>query len=128
MPSTRSAVVLLAMAAAASCARAEDTNPITKVIEMLSDLQTKIIGEGEAAQKEYAEYAEWCEDTSKDLGYEIKTGKAEVEELKATIAKESSTIEALSVSIEELSAQIATAESDLKAATEIRDKETAAFA
>jgi chromosome segregation ATPase len=118
----------LALAAATGCARAEETNPITKVIQMLSDLQGKIIGEGEAAQKEYSEYAEWCEDKSKDLGYEIKTGKAEVEELKATIAKESSTIEALTAEIEDLSAKIATAESDLKAATEIRDKEAAAFA
>merc|ERR1719352_1800351 len=103
-------------------------SPITKVIEMLSDLQTKIIGEGEAAQKEYAEYAEWCEDKSKDLQYEIKTGTAQVEELKATIAKEEATIAALAEAIEALSAKIATAESDLKASTEIRDHEAAAFA
>jgi predicted nucleic acid-binding Zn-ribbon protein len=102
-------------------------SPISKVLEMLGDLQAKIIAEGEAAQKEYAEYAEWCEDKSKDLQYEIKTGKAEVEELKATITKEDSTIEALTTEIGDLSAQIATAESDLKAATEIRAKEHASF-
>ncbi len=41
-------------------------------------LEAKIIEEGKVAQGEYDEYAEWCEDTSKDLQYEIKTGKAEV--------------------------------------------------
>merc|ERR1719456_238980 len=121
--------IVLALACLAGApARAEETNPIAKVLEMLADLETKIIGEGEVAQKEYAEYAEWCEDKSKDLQYEIKTGKAEVESLKATIAKEEATIAALAEEIEALSAKIATAESDLKAATEIRDHEAAAFA
>merc|ERR1719456_1614941 len=109
--------IVLALACLAGApARAEETNPIAKVLEMLADLETKIIGEGEVAQKEYAEYAEWCEDKSKDLQYEIKTGKAEVESLKATIAKEESTIAALAEEIEALSAKIATAESDLEAA------------
>ena len=39
--------------------------------------------EGEVSQKLYAEFAEWCEDRSKDLGFEIKTGKATVDDLKA---------------------------------------------
>lgn len=126
MQLTASVAILLAMAC--SPARAEEASPIAKVLEMLGDLQAKIISEGEVAHKEYAEYAEWCEDKSKDLHYEIKTGKAEVEELKATIASESATIEELTTKIEELSSKSATAEADLKAATTIRDKEAADFA
>merc|ERR1719460_2181479 len=86
------------------------TNPIAKVIEMLGDLQQKIIKEGEVAQKEYDEFAEWCEEESKNLQFEIKTGKAEAEELTATIDKQTSDIKALDEKIEELSAAIATAE------------------
>jgi predicted nucleic acid-binding Zn-ribbon protein len=119
---------LLTLALVAGTASADDTSPITKVVQLLSDLETKIIGEGEVAQKEYAEYAEWCEDKSKDLQYEIKTGKLQAEELKATIAKEEATISALAEEIDALSVKIATAESDLKAATEIRDHEAAEFA
>merc|ERR1719217_1913303 len=103
------------------------TNPIEKVIEMLAELEQKIIKEGEAAQKVYAEFAEWCEEESKNLQFEIKTGKAEAEELKATIEKAASDIGAADESIAELSASIATDEADLKAATEIRDKEHADF-
>lgn len=40
-------------------------SPIEKIIEMISDLQSKIIKEGEGVQKVYAEFAEWCEDESK---------------------------------------------------------------
>merc|ERR1719428_1810361 len=73
---------------------------------MMSELQQKIIGEGEAAQKVYDEFAEWCEEESKNLQFEIKTGKAQAEELTSTIEK---------------------AVADLKAATEIRNKENSDF-
>merc|ERR1719393_658020 len=94
---------------------------------MIGDLQGKIIGEGEVAQKEYDEYSEWCEDRSTKLGFEIKTGKADKAELEATIEEESSTIAALETKIEDLSNSIQTAESDLDAATKIREKENADF-
>jgi len=107
---------------------ADQANPIEKIVQMMGDLQAKIIGEGEEAQKVYEEFAEWCEDSSKDLGFEIKTAKAEVADLKATIAKETARSDALDTKIGELGADIATDEADLKAATEIRDKEHAVFA
>jgi len=107
---------------------ADQANPIEKIVQMMGDLQAKIIGEGEEAQKVYEEFAEWCEDSSKDLGFEIKTAKAEVADLKATIDKETARSQALETKIGELGADIATDEADLKAATEIRDKEHAVFA
>jgi hypothetical protein len=95
---------------------------------MISDLEGKVIGEGEQSHKIYAEFAEWCEDRSKEVGFEIKTGKAEVAELTATIDQEDATIGSLNAKIEELASSIATDEADLKAATTIRDKEAADFA
>merc|ERR1719253_1665341 len=97
-------------------------------MEMISDLQGKVIGEGQDAQKAYDEYAEWCEDRSKALGFEIKTGTSEVAELKATIEQETSASAALETKIEELSNDIKTDEAELKAATEVRTKEAADFA
>jgi len=107
---------------------AENANPIEKIVQMMGDLQGKIIGEGEECQKVYEEFAEWCEDSSKDLGFEIKTGKSQKADLEATIGKETARSEALDTKIGELAADIATDEADLKAATEIRDKEQAVFA
>jgi len=106
---------------------ADQANPIEKIVQMMGDLQAKIIGEGEESQKVYEEFAEWCEDSSKDLGFEIKTAKAEVADLKATIAKETARAEALDTKISELASDIASDEADLKAATEIREKENAVF-
>eukprot|EP00746_Dinoflagellata_sp_MGD_P153601 gnl/MRDRNA2_/MRDRNA2_84334_c0_seq4.p1 gnl/MRDRNA2_/MRDRNA2_84334_c0~~gnl/MRDRNA2_/MRDRNA2_84334_c0_seq4.p1 ORF type:complete len:713 (-),score=263.05 gnl/MRDRNA2_/MRDRNA2_84334_c0_seq4:19-2079(-) len=103
------------------------TNPVEKVIEMLGDLQQKIIGEGQASQKVYDEFAEWCEEESKTLQFEIKTGKAEVEELNAVIEKAKSDISGFDEKIEALSSELSTDEADLKAATDIREKEHGLF-
>jgi len=113
--------------ALAGVAQAEEANPIEKIIQMIGDLETKIIKEGEDAQKVYEEFSEWCEDTSKDLMFEIKTGKGEVADLNAAIEKEAANIQVQESKIEELAGSIATDEADLKAATEIRDKEQATF-
>jgi len=112
----------------ASDRSSQETSPVSKVMGMLGDLRAKIIKEGEAAQKTYDEFSEWCEDRSKNVGFEMKTGKAEIEDLTATIASETATISALSTKVEELSGSIASDEADLQAATKIRNEEAADFA
>eukprot|EP00428_Durinskia_dybowskii_P013305 CAMPEP_0170220870 /NCGR_PEP_ID=MMETSP0116_2-20130129/10123_1 /TAXON_ID=400756 /ORGANISM="Durinskia baltica, Strain CSIRO CS-38" /LENGTH=705 /DNA_ID=CAMNT_0010471549 /DNA_START=77 /DNA_END=2192 /DNA_ORIENTATION=+ len=107
-------------------ARAEE-NPIGKVLQLMSDLQAKILKEGEGAQKVYAEFAEWCEERSKELSFEIKTGKSEISELKATIDDQTSTVGSLEARLEELTAELMKDEADLKAATHIRDGEHKVF-
>merc|ERR1719198_430458 len=122
------AMTLLFVALAAfSPASASQASPIEKILEMISDLQAKVIAEGADAQKAYDEYAEWCSDRSTNLGFEIKTGKANVAELKATIEDETSKSAALETKIEELSNDIKTDSADLDAATKIREKENADF-
>jgi len=86
-----------------------------------------VIKEGEAVQKTYEEFAEWCEDRSRELGFEIKTASAQVEELKATILDSDSQAQALTEKIEDLGSSIATNSADLKAATGIRTKEKVDF-
>merc|ERR1719162_287664 len=107
--------------------RCSETNPISKVLQMISELETKVIGEGEEAQKVYSEFAEWCEDRSRSVGFDIKTGTSQVAELQATILKETSSQDALSTQIEELAASIAGDEKDLAAATKIRGEENVDF-
>merc|ERR1719454_707625 len=119
--------VVAALALLSGFAQGSTTDPIQKVIEMLADLETKILKEGTDAQKVYDEFSEFCEDRSREIGFEIKTGKGEVASLQAVIEKESSTIDSLNAKIDELSAALATDEADLKSAREIRAKEEAAF-
>jgi len=101
--------------------------PIDKVLTMVGELEQKIIKEGEEAHQVYVEFSEWCEDTSKNVMYEIKTGKSDKESLEATIAKEAANIDAQQAKIEQLAGDIALDEADLKAAQTIRAKEEADF-
>jgi len=124
---TAKCAACLLMVFALQLAQANQVSPITKVVQLLSDMQTKIIGEGEAAHAIYAEFAEMCEERSKTLQFEIKTGKGEIADLKATIDEETALAESLDTKVEELTASIATDEADLDAATKIRAKESADF-
>jgi len=110
-----------------SCFGAQ-VSPIDKTIQMLSDLEQKVIKEGEALQKEYDEFAEWCEDRGRDLNFEIKTSKSQVAELTATIQKEASSADTLQMKIEDSASSISANEEDLKQATAVREKEAADFA
>jgi chromosome segregation ATPase len=105
----------------------ESVNPIQKVLELLTELEGKVIKDGEAEQKAYEEYVEWCETGARDKQFEIKTAKADIEDLEATISKAKSIIEVSTAKIADLAASIATDEKDLKDATDIREKEHGEF-
>jgi len=119
---TAKALLLLASRSTASA-----VNPISQVLELVSGMQTKIIAEGEAAHKAYAEYAEWCDDRHREVGFEIKTGKADIEDLSATIAKASASILASEDKVEDLVASLSTDEATLKEATAVRATENADY-
>jgi len=119
----KTAVIFCIFAAAFS----EEVSPIQKVVQMLSDLQTKVIGEGTDAQKVYSEFAEWCETRSREVQFEIKTGKSNAASLQATIDEEGALIASLDAKYEKLAGELAADEADLKASTEIRDHEYAVF-
>jgi len=78
---------LLWLAALARPSQAGEVSPIGKVVQLISDLEVKILKEGERAQKVYEEYSEWCEDRARELGHEIKTGISQAETLEAKIVR-----------------------------------------
>merc|ERR1719327_1267675 len=95
---------------------------------MIDEMETKLIKEGEEGQKIYNEFTEYCEDTSRNIQYEIKSATAAVDELKATIEKETATLTSLASEIEELAASVAEDEKELADGTAIRNSEAADFA
>jgi len=107
---------------------AETANPISKVIELLSALEAKIMKDGEAEEKAYKEYFEWCDDAAKEKGFVLKTESGKKEKLEATIVEAKDEAAAASEKISDLSATISEDEADLKAATAIRKKESESFA
>jgi len=103
------------------------TNPVQKVVSLLTNLEAKILKEGEQTSKTFNEFSAWCEDRAANLKFEIKTGKAEVEELSAAIENAHAIIQELDAKIEQTAASLAANDADLKDATEIRSTELADF-
>jgi hypothetical protein len=103
-------------------------DPIGQVIAMCEDLSAKVSAEGEAQQKAYEEYFEWCDDTAKEKSNELTTANAQKEKLEASIQEFASEIEVCSTNIEDLAGAISENSKDLDAATKIRKEEAGAFA
>jgi len=112
---------------ACSAAFGEQTNPISKVLDLLGELESKIIKDGEAEAKAYKEYFEWCDETSKNGQYAIETAEKEVAKLGAKIDELTSNAAVATDKIADLAGSIATSETELQNATTIREKEEAEF-
>eukprot|EP00971_Amphidinium_carterae_P188884 3749812-Amphidinium_carterae.2 len=56
---------------ASACHSCCEANPVSKVVDLLTDLQAKITKEGEAELKAFEEYTKWCDDTTQELGAEL---------------------------------------------------------
>jgi len=106
---------------------ASASNPVGQVLDLLQKLYDTVVKDGEVEQKQFEEFAEWCEDQAKERQYEIKTAKGQSNGLKATIEKSSANIDGYHSRIGDLSQSIAANESDLASAKEIRNKEHSTF-
>jgi len=121
-------VVMLALTTCAFHeASASNASPISKVIDMLSELKAKRETAAKVAQRLFEETARMCSTRSKELEYEIKTGGSDQAELEASIADDTAMLMAVESKVEELATNIAKDELDLKSATEIRNREVADF-
>merc|ERR1719316_735720 len=100
-------------------------SPIEKVLQLLGDLQAKVIKEGEGQQKIYEEFTDWCKDTAKETQFELKTERSAKERFAAAEEDATSTVTELTTKIEELTSAISDKEATLKKATALRKKEHA---
>jgi chaperonin cofactor prefoldin len=103
-------------------------NPLGEVIDLLNELKAKVMKDGEDEAKAYADYFEWCDDAAKNAGFAIDTATKKSEKLTAEIADLTANIEASTAKIEDLASAISTAETEVKDASLIREKEAAEFA
>merc|ERR1719428_679735 len=80
-----------------------------------------------AEAKTMAEYTQWCDDTITELSYGIKSAKAKIGDLTATIEDNGAQITALDEELAELGNEIAERSSEMDEAMAIREKEHNTF-
>jgi len=111
----------------AFAATAAAVTPVQKVIQMLEGMKSKGVKEMADEKSTFAEFRKFCEDTTSEKNYAIKTSLRLMEEASAAILKNQDVAAQASAMIAELQAAIAQAEAELKEATELREQENADY-
>lgn len=116
-----------AIAMTALVGQALAVSPVQKVVQLLGELKTQVQGELDTEAKSMEEYSSYCNDESKERGFQIKTAKADIERFEATIEDSNGKISALDTTIAESGSSVANKQGELAEATKIRENDNGDF-
>jgi len=119
---TAALILLLALGASAQVNR-----PVSKVVEMLKDMQTQLENEGSEDEEVYEKMTCWCETNDKDKTRAIADAEGHLADLTASIEELTAASSRLTTEISNLGKEIAANGQALATATELRQKELAEF-
>jgi len=117
--------ILIAVFSAVPCHG--EATPTAKVIDLISQLERKMIAKGQQSQQIYEEFSQWCAKRAKIFGLELNSDQMEKENLEARIDQEDSQIEATGMEAEKSSKEISKDEIDVDQLTADRKREAEAF-
>jgi len=102
-------------------------SPVQKVIQLLDELKGKVESDLANEQKLMDEYTSWCDSEANEKEDAITSSKRTIGDLEATIADATASINSLTSTVGDLTQQISSDESELSAATSLRNKENDDF-
>jgi len=106
----------------------EDKNrPVTKVINLLKDMQAQLEKEQKEDEEVYERVACWCETNDKEKTDAIADAEARITDLTSKIEESTASSSRLNTEIKNLEAEIGKNQEALGKATAIREKELAEF-
>jgi len=123
-----SLVCLFVAAQAATAAfDAEKNRPVTKVINLLKDMQTQLGKEADEDEEVFDKVKCWCTVNDKDKTQAISDAEARITDLTATIEEDTASSSRLNTEIKNLESEISKNQNALAKATSLREKELAEF-
>merc|ERR1719298_308569 len=124
-------IVGLFVAAEATTARfsadQQKNRPVTKVINLLKDMNAQLEKEGKEDEEVFEKITCWCQTNDKDKTTSIDDAESTITDLTATIEEATATSARLNTEIKNLAAEIAKNQAALDQATALRQKELAEF-
>ena len=123
-------LTVLMMPAAAFLLRtadADEVNPVSKIVKLLKDMQTRLTEEAVTDEKIYEKMTCWCEVTEKEKTASIAAAEATIDESTAAIEENSALSAQLKTEIENLKSEMAKAQDAIDEATGLREEERAEF-
>merc|ERR1719504_515104 len=101
--------------------------PVTKVINLMKDMQVQLEKEADEDQEVYEKVTCWCETNDKDKTTAISDAESRITDLTSTIEEATASSSRLNMEIKNLATEIAKNQAALDKATELRKKELAEF-
>mmetsp|Transcript_36973 Transcript_36973/g.102739 ORF Transcript_36973/g.102739 Transcript_36973/m.102739 type:complete len:728 (-) Transcript_36973:186-2369(-) len=121
------AAVVTNLAAGSRSAHRSSTLPVTKVVQLLQEMQNDLEQEYKEDEDTFKELSCWCKTNEQEKKTAIEAARQQIEALEAKIEASSGMSGELSVTLEQLKRAIAENEEALATATVIRQKEAADF-
>eukprot|EP00929_Paragymnodinium_shiwhaense_P022926 TRINITY_DN1449_c0_g1_i1.p1 TRINITY_DN1449_c0_g1~~TRINITY_DN1449_c0_g1_i1.p1 ORF type:complete len:724 (+),score=311.15 TRINITY_DN1449_c0_g1_i1:80-2173(+) len=106
---------------------ADKNYPVTRVVNLLKEMQAQLQSEADADQEVYEKLACWCETNDKAKTQAIADAETKLSQLTATIDKQTALSATVTAEIGNLEKEIAHNEKALADATAIREKQAAEF-
>jgi len=105
----------------------EKNRPVTKVVNLLKDMQAQLEKEAEEDEETYQKVACWCETNDKEKTAAIADAEAHITDLTSSIEEMTAASAKLNTEIKNLEMEIAKNQEALDKATSMRQKELAEF-
>jgi chromosome segregation ATPase len=120
-------VFALASASTEGVSRAS-ANPIRKVVTLLTNMQKKVVAEGEKEKDLYDKYMCYCKTSGGDLSKSISDAETKIPELESSIKESEAKKKQLDEDVKQAQEDRAAAKKAMAEATALREKEAAAYA
>jgi len=104
-----------------------DERPVTKVINLLKDMQAQLIAEKKSDEGMYEKMACWCKNNGEGKGTAVEIAVKRIEQLENSIKALSSKASGLETSLEKLASEMAADQEALDSATAMRTKDREEF-
>jgi peptidoglycan hydrolase CwlO-like protein len=121
------AICLLTLLGSAVALANDDTTPVEKIVNMLTDLKSKVVADGKAEELMYNKFACWCEKTTKRKASDISTAESDLRSLGQTILKLKGKVATRAAEIKELEDKIESNQQEQDEATAMRQKRNGKF-
>jgi hypothetical protein len=119
--------LILAAQATATLTEEDKNRPVTKVVNLLKDMQAQLEKEQKEDEEVYERVACWCETNDKEKTDAIADAEARITDLTSKIEESTASSSRLNTEIKNLEAEIGKNQEALGKATAIREKELAEF-
>jgi len=119
--------IMLAQSGLSSDLASEKNRPVTKVINMMKDMQKNLAKEADEDQEIYDTTVCWCETNEREKTKSISDAEARINTLKASIESLTSRSSGLNAEVVRLNNEIANNEKALDTAIALRAKQLAEF-